>query len=83
MRKREGARLLKPWCWIIDVPVFLVGLPFLIMRRAGVPSTAIDSAGVSIVRGLLSTALSLGLAAWVFIKTGLLPWLLERLWQLV
>lgn len=36
-KKEALQRLHKPWYWIIDIPAFLIRIPFLILRAAGLP----------------------------------------------
>jgi hypothetical protein len=52
-KRRIGARLLKPWCWLVDVPALIVGWPFYVMRKAGVPDKIVESSGSQAIKAVL------------------------------
>ena len=63
--KREFLkRLLNPFCWLVDLPVLIVGWPFHIMRRAGVPDTVVDGSGAKVVKAVMAGAVALAAGVW-------------------
>jgi hypothetical protein len=38
-KKQAASRLKRPWFWIIDLIAFVIRMPFLILRKAGLPAT--------------------------------------------
>ncbi|MPZ18105.1 MAG: hypothetical protein GEV06_09360 [Luteitalea sp.] len=65
------ARLLKPWCWLVDVPALLVGWPFHVMRKAGVPDAFVESTGAQIAKVILTALLWLAGFVYAVYQTGL------------
>jgi hypothetical protein len=70
-RQRLGARLLKPWCWLVDVPALFVGWPFEVMRKAGVPEKFVDGNLVQGIKGAAIALVWLAAFAWVARSAGL------------
>lgn len=70
-RRRIGWRLVKPWCWLIDIPAVIVGWPFQVMRKAGVPSKLIESTGAQFAKVILTGMLYIAGVLYVAYKFGL------------
>lgn len=71
VKGRLLARLLKPWCWLVDVPALIVGWPFYVMRKAGVPDKIIESTGAQVVKAILTGLLWLAGFLYAVYRTGL------------
>jgi hypothetical protein len=71
VKRRILARLMKPWCWLIDVPALIVYWPFAVMRKAGVSDKIVESTGAQIIKAILTTALSVIVFAWTVYTTGI------------
>jgi hypothetical protein len=71
VKRRLLARLLKPWCWLVDVPAVIVGWPFYVMRKAGVPDKIVESTGAQIIKAILTGLLWLVGFAYAVYRTGL------------
>jgi hypothetical protein len=56
-RKTIGWRLVKPWCWLIDLPALVVGWPFAVMRKAGGPSAIVDGPGAQVLKAIITALL--------------------------
>ena len=67
-KKRALARLLKPWCWLVDVPALIVAWSFLVMKKAGVPQKFIEGTGAQIAKVIMTAVLWLIGIAWAAIK---------------
>jgi hypothetical protein len=70
-RRHALGRLLKPWCWLVDVPALIVGWPFVVMRKAGVPDTIVESTGAHVIKAILTALLWLAAFVWAVYRTGL------------
>ena len=64
-------RLVKPWCWLVDVPALIIGWPFLVMRKAGVPDKFIEGTGAQVIKAVLTGMLWLAGFAYAVYRTGL------------
>lgn len=71
-KRRLLARLLKPWCWLVDVPALIVGWPFVVMRKAGVPPRVVEGNAAQVIKALLTGLLWLAGFAYAALQTGLL-----------
>jgi hypothetical protein len=71
VKRRLLSRLLRPWCWLVDVPALIVGWPFLVMRKAGVPDRFVDSASAQVTKAILTGLLYLAGFAYIAYRTGL------------
>src|SRR3989442_7347795 len=71
VRRRILARLLRPWCWVIDVPALVVYWPFAVMRKAGVPDKIVESTGAQVLKAIATGLLSLTAFGYAVYKTGL------------
>lgn len=65
------ARLVKPWCWLVDVPALIVGWPFVIMRKAGVPAKFVEGTSVQVIKVILTGLIWLSGFAYAVYRTGL------------
>lgn len=72
IKRRIGFRLLKPWCWLVDIPALIVAWPFRIMHRAGVPDSIVESGIAQVTKTVLASLLSIGTFAYAVYKVGLL-----------
>jgi hypothetical protein len=70
-KRTLGARLVKPWCWLVDVPALIVGWPFEVMRKAGVPDSIVESTGAQVLKAIFTGLLWLAGIAYTAYKTGL------------
>ena len=70
-KRRLLARLVKPWCWLVDVPALIVGWPFHVMRKAGVPAKFVESTTAQIIKAVLTGLLWLTGFAYAVYRTGL------------
>jgi len=65
--KRRGlVRLLSPWYWVIDLTGFVLRVPFLILRQAGLPATVEENFAAMIIK-----VLEFALIVWVALRFGL------------
>jgi len=71
VKRRIAARLLKPWCWLVDVPALLVGWPFEVLRKAGVPEKFVEGTGAQVVKAILTALLWLAAFAYAIYRTDL------------
>ena len=55
-------RLVLPWHWLVGLPAWFVRLPFLILRRAGVPARVEENVGAYILKVILTVIFYLCLA---------------------
>ena len=53
MKSQAGWRLVLPWYWVIDLPAFLLRIPFLILRKAGVSPALEETIGGQVAKGIL------------------------------
>ena len=70
VKRRTFRRMMNPLCWPIDVSAFVIRIPFLILRKAGLPASVEENVisqvlKVLIVIGALSIAAYLGLQEYV------------------
>ncbi|HEX9751094.1 MAG TPA: hypothetical protein VGB22_07415 [candidate division Zixibacteria bacterium] len=61
-------RLVRPWNWIVDIPAFVIRIPFLILERAGFP-TSIEEHIASKVAKVLAVIVLIALVTYF----GLIP----------
>jgi hypothetical protein len=61
-------RLLKPWCWLVDGPALIVAWPFLVMKKAGVPESFINSTGAQVAKVIMTALLWLAGIAWAAVQ---------------
>jgi hypothetical protein len=62
-RHAAGWRLLNPLTWVIELVAFVIRIPFLVLRRAGVPAKVEESVMGHIIKlGFLIALAALGLA---------------------
>lgn len=71
VKRQLLARLVKPWCWLVDVPALIVGWPFAIMRKAGVPAKFVEGTSAQVIKAVLTGLLWLGGFAYAVYGTGL------------
>lgn len=72
VKRRVGYRLIKPWCWLVDVPALIVAWPFRVMHRAGVPDSIVESTVAQGIKTVLASLLSIGAFAYAVYRVGLL-----------
>lgn len=65
------ARLVRPWCWLVDVPALIVGWPFVIMRKAGLPAKFVEGTSAQVIKGILTGLIWLSGFAYAVYRTGL------------
>jgi len=53
VESRARGRVLKPWCWLVDIPALVVGWPFEVMRRAGVPEKHVEGNAAQVIKATL------------------------------
>jgi hypothetical protein len=70
-KRRLLGRLLKPWRWLVDVPALIVGWPFYVMRKAGVPDKFVEGPSAQIIKAVLTGLLWLAGFAYAVYHTGL------------
>lgn len=70
-KRRLLARLVKPWCWVVDVPALIVGWPFHVMRKAGVPDKFVEGTSAKIIKAILTGLLWLAGFTYAVYQTGL------------
>lgn len=71
VERRLFARLVKPWCWLVDVPAMIVAWPFLVMRKAGVPAKFVEGTSAQVIKAIFTGLLWLGGFAYAVYRTGL------------
>ena len=71
MKRRIGYRLIKPWCWLVDIPALIVAWPFRVMHRAGVPDSIVEGTVAQAVKTILASLLSIGAFAYAVYRVGL------------
>jgi len=52
-KRKALYRLILPWYWIIDIPALLLRIPFLILRKAGLPASIEQTAWAYLVKVLI------------------------------
>lgn len=70
-KRRLLGRLVKPWCWLVDVPALIVGWPFHVMRKAGVPDKFVEGTSAQVIKAVLTWLLWLAGFAYAVYRTGL------------
>jgi hypothetical protein len=70
VKKRAFWRVAKPWNWLIDIPALIVGWPFAVMRKVGVPDQIVESTGAQVLKTILTWLIWLGGLVYAAIKTG-------------
>jgi hypothetical protein len=73
VERRILARVVRPWCWLVDVPALFVGWPFAILRRAGVPEKWVEGTGAQVVKAILTGLLWIAGLAWTIHRFGFAP----------
>ena len=51
--KRKALYRLLPWHWIIEIPALVLRIPFLILRKAGLPASIEQTAWAYLVKVLI------------------------------
>lgn len=53
-KRTKGLRLINLLYWFVDIPALIVGLPFAVMRRAGVPNSIVESTSAQVIKAVLT-----------------------------
>jgi hypothetical protein len=65
MKEREALiHFLQPWNWIIDIAALIIRIPFLILRRAGVPPKIEEN----IISHIIKILATIALISWLMYK---------------
>ena len=59
VKKRAFRRMVNPVFWPIDLAAFIVRIPFLILRKAGLPASVEENVISNIIKGLMTLAILL------------------------
>jgi hypothetical protein len=64
-KRRILARLVRPWCWLVDVPALIVSWPFAVMQKAGVPTKIVEGSWAQAVKVIGIGALWIGVLVYI------------------